>query len=447
MQGGRSLLSGWVREHEAPAALPGESRALLFLLALTCVMSLLWAATAHRVPDEMSYFNEILELATAGETAGHSGHVVGVFAWLGVASVKAFGFFGASPLLAVRLMGVLSVVVVGALAYWTARLAMPAWPFARLAIVPLVTLNPMFTFMGASANSDSMLNVWAALLFAGLVGLLRKGPTGAVVFAAVIGLVLGALTKERIWVLAPLIVLALLFYVGGMFGSGVLRKNRAAQAEVGDGEGFWSRNPSGSEMVVVGALIIAAGLFVPRVFGYLVQQSIPLASGPFPRLDSLEQVWAWLQRRGGSWLLPTAWANFGYLDVLAPRLVYRFQHAVLVLGTGSLVLVGLRETWESVRGRRLTSFLLRPGLHISVLSAVAIVLVVYFVAQYEMVLQLSSQGRYLFIASVPVAILLLRGLFGLVPHRVHAALTCVITLALLAVNWYCLFYVVIPHYY
>lgn len=448
MGGFKAMLSGMPglrsdREREGSVA-EGETRTLLLLLGATFFLTLAWAMISKRVPDEGVYFGEIYDLAETGTLAARTTHPALVFTALGALFVRFFGVFGISALAAVRVLGAICVTATAYLAYRTVGEAAPAWREARLAAVPLVALTPMFSYMGGSSNSDTMLNLWCALLFFVLVRILRRGVTLPAVATIVVAVLLGAGTKERIWVLVPLIPVALvLSHLGSRY-----RRMAAAARETGEElPGFWSGSPGRLEMGIVAAVIFATVVMWRQILDVLYFRPLTIDAGPFPRFAALSEVVTWYGQRGTTWVLPTFWADFGYLDVLAPEWVYSIGGAVLVLSLVGLSVHLVLRLVAARRGGRFGELAASPGAHALVLAFLGIAFTAYSVAQYEIVLRQSSQGRYFFIVAVPVALVCARGLFGAAPAAARKALVVVLTLGLFAVNWYCLLYVVTPTYY
>lgn len=433
---------------------------MLTLLAAVFVLSVAWAMVAKRVPDESAYFDPIVEFATTGSATARSYHPVMLFTLLGTLFVKVLGVFGASPLLSVRLMGAACVAGTGYFAYAAVREAMPAWPHARLAAIPLVTLTPMFTFMGASANSDTLLDLLSAALFYGMFRMFRRGIDRHSIAVMAAAFVLGALTRERIWLLTPLIPTAWAF----AHFAARYRDHKGSDSAEGPqdepAEKPPARKRSQLEMTLRDIALFAAVYFgwkilkrvasAPIVLGIKLPAqlgAISIALARFGQLVPTANVLDWLKRRGLQWLFPSYWANFGYLDVLGPRWVYSMFHWMVVIGVLALVLAAYVAYPKSQSEHKIKDLLTRPGSLAVALSALASLLAIYAVVQVELVLNVVAQGRYMFIASVPLAVVLLRGYFGVVPARFHRYLAAIFATSMFAVNWFCLVYVLLPFYY
>lgn len=422
---------------------------VIALMALVFATALLWASFSGDVPDEDTYFMEIMEAATTGAVSQRSTHPAVVFTWAGVLFVKLFGIFGVSPLLAVRLLGVLCVTGCGYVAYRAAQEAFPAWPHAQLAAIVLVTFNPMFMFIGASANSDTALNLFGALVFWGLVVLLRRGFSVQAIVLVVAGFLLGALTKERIWLLAPAVPLALFM----RYSIDVYRR-RKSTGGVGTSEpelrsqerhGRWKTRKT----LALGAVLLigaTAGVFSRQFIEAVYHRPIQLGVWFFGELAPAAQVVDWVVQKR-AWLLGTSWANFGMLVVWAPRWIYRLLDASLGLAILGFVTGLLKRGVAAVRTHRVGNMMMSPGAHMMLLSLITFLVAVYAAAQYELSVGLGAQGRYLFVVAVPVALLLLRGFFGAVPiSRHHLVATALIIIMFLS-NAFCLWYVLAPSVY
>lgn len=211
-----------------------------------------------------------------------------MFTWIGAAFVKMFGLAGVSPLLAVRILGALSVTICGYFAYRIVQAAAPAWPYARVAAIPLVTLNPMFTFIGASANSDTLLNVWSAMLFCGVVMALRYGLTAESVLMVCVAVLLGAFTKGRIWVLVPLIPVAVLL---GLASAWFRRRSAASEDSPEERRTrYWSDSPGRFEMLLASLSVFALVVWWRQILDWVYFRPLLVEVGPFGQLASVSTI-------------------------------------------------------------------------------------------------------------------------------------------------------------
>lgn len=412
------------------AAVAAVNRPVWLLFGAILFTSVTWAALSARVPDEGVYVGEIIDLATKGTAVARSTHPVGAFSYAGLAFVKFLGVFGLSALFSIRLLGALCVAATAFVAYLTLRRAVPDSRHTAVAAMAFTGLSPMFVFIGASGNSDTMLNLAMATLFFAMVDWLRRGPSKGAVALVLAAAAIGISTKERAYVFLPLLIV-----VGALHVIQVIVQRHRSNVEGGR---FWSSEPGRVEMAVIA--MVAAAVVFRRPLLALVPS---IGGGMFPRLASLGDVSDWLKLRGATWLAPTFWADFGYLDVWAPRWLYSSMDVLV-----ATAIVGIAmQSYRGVRSRGvdgIARLVADRQAQTYVLSALALALAVYATAQYEIVLQLSSQGRYLFVAMVPIALMICGGIFGAIPRKYHGIISLCFVTAMFLLNWYTLLYVTLP---
>jgi hypothetical protein len=121
------------------------------------------------------------------------------------------------------------------------------------------------------------------------------------------------------------------------------------------------------------------------------------------------------------------WAQFGWMGLVAPdRLYWAYGLLTLVAAAGLLLL-----------GRRLFH---QPPWQL-MLATLAVAFVAYI--GYNLAFE-QFQGRYLFTALVPVAVLLVGGWSAWLPRRFQEPGTLLLSLGLIALNGYALVRVLVP---
>jgi 4-amino-4-deoxy-L-arabinose transferase-like glycosyltransferase len=263
---------------------------------------------------------------------------------------------------------------------------------------------PMFTAVAAAVSADPLANLLAAAALLPLVRRMRRsvrGVTWPVATGALIGI--GILTKLALAIFVPLAVAVI-----------VARSSRARRESV----------------LLIGTIaLVVAPWLVHQVTTYGWADPLALSRHAavvqdqlrFPGLSS-DYVGAFLTTTFHSF-----WAQFGWMAIVAPTRLY-WAWGLLTLAA----LVGLvvrqrhrlaEPTWRLLAGVVLTSIAAYIGYNLS----------------FE-----QFQGRYLFTALVPIAILLVAGWAAWLPARLAPWGLALITGLLIALNAYALVRVLGP---
>jgi hypothetical protein len=141
------------------------------------------------------------------------------------------------------------------------------------------------------------------------------------------------------------------------------------------------------------------------------------------------------------------WGFFGYLHLRTPVWVQEVGQLLLYAAVVGLVasMVAIAVYW--LRGRRPSP--VEIARQVPALTVLLLVVVTTWigVAMYELRPVAAAQGRYAFVALVPLGVFAARGLAGLVPRRAGGLIVGLVACLMVAVNLYCLFGVVVPFYY
>lgn len=277
-----------------------------------------------------------------------------------------------------------------------------AYAAARLVLVPLLaavvplamTGVPMFTAVSASLSADPLANLFAAAL---VLTLLLRRPVPPILLGVLLGL--GLLTKLELAIFVPLAI--------GVIALGPRRSLRER----------------------VGVLLVAAAVTTP----WLVHQvtsygwTDPFAIARHSAVVTDQQRFSGFSAR---WLEQFAtvsfhsfWAQFGWMSVVAPDRLYLIWGAITAVAVVGLCLnrgIVRQPSWQLLLATFLVAFVAYVGYNLSFVQ---------------------FQGRYLFTAMLPIAILLVRG-WSAVPPRPLASPA--IALALVALNAYALVRVLVP---
>lgn len=287
-------------------------------------------------------------------------------------------------------------------AFFAAREVLPG---ALAVAVPLAMAGvPMFTSIAASISADPLANLVAAGLLLVLLRTLRGD-----VLEARHAVALGAFAG-----LAVLVKLALVIFVP-LTGAVVLYKAR-------------DRVRSAAAAAVAAGVVVVPWL-VHQVTSYGWLDPLGTTRHALvtdqPRFPGLSAEYA------SSFLLisfHSFWAQFGWMAILAPTWLYATWAAISLLAVGGLL----------VRARKVRRIDTRW-----LLLGTTVIGAVFAYLGYNITFQ-QPQGRYVFTALVPLAVLAVLGWAEWMPPRARPISPMVCAAALLALNGYALLRVLGP---
>lgn len=425
------------------------TRLALAVLLLVGLKSIVWALISIDVPDEHGYFAEVVHLADTGEAKSYTGHIVGVFAYSGAAVLRVGRLFGLGDLLAVRLMGAFFTVVVAAIAYRVGRLV-SSGSFVPLAAMTLVGFNPMYGFIGASANSDTMQILFASILVLCGVEMLADRATIGWFGGLLVADRLGAFVKrpraallDAIAILAAglVVLMSSRWMVGRLYA--VTRWLSSRSGAVG---------MAGLAFVVVllaqnaGGLLDYAPVQAPQVYRI---------GGAGPELPTPRRIWVVLSGQGGQTLARHLWGYFGLLHVPGPKWFYLLGAGLLIWALAGVLLAVARHVLRLFREDEETNTpadfsqqaLVVGRWLIWLLLTSATALVTYAAVAYSDRTSTMVQGRYLLTYVVPLGVLLAGGMSFLVPERLAGRTFSVLLVLMMFVNLWSLVYLILPFNY
>lgn len=296
--------------------------------------------------------------------------------------------------LATRLIRWLSVLLAAAGVYATYRFVLTLWPAggqaAALAAAAFVGFNPMFGFISASVNNDTLTNALSALILWRLAEWVRKPSSALGRQQLALGLLLGAgaLSKQSALGLIGLAGLVVLY-------SGLHAPIR------------W-RALTWNLLTIFGLAFAVAFWWYWRnvqLYGDWLGWSRFLAiAGARAQPASLAQLW---DERVG--FMQSYWGLFGGVNIPMPDWIYTLLNSILLLAAIGW-LVGI------VRGLRRR---VQPDRTQMILWALPMVwLVLIFIGLYRWTsITPASQGRLIFPAQAAIAALVIGGLGQLLPTR------------------------------
>lgn len=303
---------------------------------------------------------------------------------------------------------------------WAAtRELAPRAPLWAGGVAGVIALLPEFCFNNARAGNDSLVNCAAAAsLYLWFRGLRQPAFDRWMVRAGLV-LGLGALSKLSALVLLPAFALVLAFRAWQAPAGAHpwrARLRRAGQMAAGAGGslllvcGWWfARN-----LVAYGE---PSGTWAANVFWH---RNLPLLNwaDPAARYDFIWSTWH------------SFWGVFGWHSVLLPTDFYD-QALLFALGLGALSgLALLRGALRWGQGRTsMPAHTWQAGLVLAVAGGA----VLFSFLQNSLIVASQPQGRYLFLALLPAALLFTGGLYALAPGRQGKLLALLVPILWLAV--------------
>lgn len=384
---------------------------IILLILVVITKGCLWAIMVPRwlVPDEFYYFEYTRFILAEGGLPNvlqtpAAGHPPLYPALASVPYLLGRPFGQNTQLLLMRFMGVAFEVLI---IYFTFKLVKAIFPKSetlQLAVPALLAFNPQFSFIMASANSDTLLILIATIWFYALSVYVveNKKMTLKQLFWLVIILGVGLLTKQRFRIpmaLAPIILTIDIF----------------------------RRLPSRTMRNIH---------HLPSVI------TIPLISLPFS--------WSLFTRNDLPKRLFTGfWGNFGWWQYIPLRQSTYY----LLLWTTWAALIGLAIFIVDyclrifVTARQSEDHTIMVGqLIIIILSIIEVLLAIYSTVVYNY-LNRGANARYMFAAIVPAYILLTVGLKKLIPTIIENHALVILLAAAFFLNFHALFFIVTSFYY
>lgn len=323
-----------------------------------------------------------------------------------------------------RLVSVWLSVVTVASALALGRAVAPDEPWLAVATAGVLAFIPEFLFIGASINNDTAAALFGVLALWGGLAIYRGKGRFASGWWTPLALGAGLLSKVHTVAIWPVVALAI---VAGAIS--------AEQAQAADGQqsvqpGRWSRALITAGLVFLPGLLIAAPWLLRNWLLYGDPLAVEMA---MQTIDVRTSAWRWTD---SSWLLRgwfvSFWGKFGGAGhIPMPGPIY----GVLALLTG-VSAAGLVQLWRKLRGKDERTAWALIGLA-PLTTAIAM-------WRYSLVALGTDQGRLLYPALAPLALLFVGGLYAWVPSRVRPILAIVLVLAFACLGLYGLWGVILP---
>jgi hypothetical protein len=346
------------------------------------------------------------------------------------------------------LLGTLTVLV----AYLTAQALFPEDASWQLAVPAFVAFLPMHTFITSSVNNDSLAELLASLVIYSLLRILkgglfiglRTGPSTESILSKAEGLrtalswrrvvslacllASGLLTKRTTTFAIPLAALTLLLYCLRAKPLKSVPPNEAPRCTL-----RWLRQRCAWLIIASATGLLLWTLTLHSSFSIHYFHLL---------LEPQRYTSAALETYVLSFLLTFAsfWANFGWMNVpldlgwYAALAVFSLL-ALCGLGVFAVRVARGKETFETWQGKSLLMLLL------------AVLLIFAQTFGLVIVRGIHQQGRYLFPALIPLAVLFTLGLREWVPARHRSIFPLVLVLGMFVLDSISLCCYIIPHFY
>jgi hypothetical protein len=312
----------------------------------------------------------------------------------------------------------------------------------------------MQSFLGSSANSDTMHTLWASAVVLVSVLMIIKGPRPVFVGSGILFTALSYYTKtSRSILVLGLLVVALII-------SALLSSTRAVSTARRIRDVLSTRAGAVSSLLTVAVLVVAWPLYSRYLAARI---PVPFIRTPGPSTDevvntlpSIASVLESFSDGRGRTMAMHLWGYFGLLHVPGPPGFYRIHRVLLILAAlGVLVFLG-RWLWSALARRgevgapdlNLEATRLAVGrffAHLLLLGAVAVIL--HASLEYADQHSIMVQGRYLLTFIVPIYALLAVGISGVVGPRMEPIGVVVLLGFMVLANIWALLYITVPYFY
>lgn len=383
----------------------------LLLLAFISNASL-WATVTGigHPPDEFSHFDYIRYVAI-----NHTLPVAGVTRYIHTEGLQAhasapplYYLFGAllevglrsrslvEQVLVIRGLSVLMGAMTVALIYLLGRLLVPKRPVFALALAVIVGFNPMFTYMSAAINSESLIDLICVAVFLALAWGLHQRQTSRKWLIG-LGALLGAglLTKQTILIEIVATTPVLLILAKRQHG----RFLRTAL-----NYGLYV----GGVMMLIGLWNYVRNWILYRSFSGMIAGSRPdiYQTHPYRVVGSMWEM-VFTSKGGYPALFPAAlksfWGVFDHMEIAMPSELYDIVGVIFfggLIGTAVWIVRAYRTQEELVTRQRLL---------LAFVSALIIAFAIVGFLHLSYNIDVQPQGRYLFVALPPFALAMVGG--------------------------------------
>ncbi len=309
----------------------------------------------------------------------------------------------------IRLFSVTLGVVTVWLTYRIARLVWLSEERVALLAAALTAFNPMFLFISASVNNDSLAAPLAATAMLVLLRAVQRGQRQRDGLWLGILLGLGALTKMSVLALLPLALLVLLWeaWRGQRWGRPCAWRDGCLNL-----------------LLIVSLIVLIAGWWYWRNWTLYndptgLNRMLDIAGR---RKEALTLERLWYEFEG---FRITYWALFGALNILVDRWIYTLLDGLSILAGVGLLFTCIRlAIWQHQRKHVGGVFPIEPSSFILLIGWVVLVLIALLRWTSQ---TYATQGRLMFVAISGVSTLLAIGLLAVVPCRLRTGMAATVS--------------------
>jgi 4-amino-4-deoxy-L-arabinose transferase-like glycosyltransferase len=300
------------------------------------------------------------------------------------------------------LLGALLVFV----CYAAVRELAPDAPIWALAVAGAIALLPQFSFNRASVSNDTLVNLLAMTAFYLWIRSLKDPKFDRWMLASGTVVALALLTRLNAVALLPGLAMVFLFRVFQEQGSHLARLKRA------------------------GIMAAALTVTILGLFGWWLVRNM-FVYGSLTGLDSSAIQYAranytWLDLSNptirtnfivSSW--DSFWGIFGWMHIHLRPTFYQYTYYLILAAVGASLLAAIVFAVRRIRGRSsLPAYAWQAVLAMAAVTAALLVGYVQFSATFAY----QPQGRYLFMALLPIFLLFTGGTYFLLPGRLMKVL-------------------------
>jgi hypothetical protein len=330
-------------------------------------------------------------------------------------------------LLLLRLMTILLSAVTVAVVARIGHELTEFHPAIRWILPAFVSLSPQFAYMSATFNSDNLAALLGSLVFWRLLRLLREGMTARSLAELSLLVVLGIGARRTTLLVVPALLCALVWqFIVTHRGR---NEESGSKFPVAVGGGL-------AALCIVIASVPALRSPILQLIGQYVFKDNPAGTPTLLQQISAQQltIWSWLGRNT-EFLNLSFWGSFGWHAVHIAPLI------------GHLLLALLVASWISALIWLLRSRRMPPpwGLRFACVCGFAVIVTIPVVV-IGTPPEVLPQGRYLFPVMVPIFLLTTIGICSRLPRRYELLSVSLIVSALLALDVYSIWMVVMPAY-
>ncbi len=424
--------------------LTGHRRLLIVLILIFGLingMMFITLVPKWQAPDEPRYFGEIQTVAEDLKIPGITTEKQIDHPPLYYLAATPFYYFGGlwgekGSVLTIRFFGLIQLLIVAFLTFLIAREVFPENTFLHYGAPTLIVLNPQLVFITGSVQSDGLLNTFCALLFYQGVLAVKNGLNIKRVLLIALIAIGGIFTKERFAIIvASFFILMVLITIRWLWS-----KRRTTDSP----EPFTRKRGLGISSAIFSVIFISVTFSISAFvftgnYKYLVR-----SAGASNTLDFRSRMFKQF------------WGTFGWFDIpLSDRLYETLDYFTLFALAGIIASI-IGFLIRHVENRDTKEGLIKNFLSLlKKTNSNTLIVMIFFISSIVLTYTATSYydtfggagGRYIFIVSVPLTILMTYGISRLIPKGYgDTALTALFS-GFFLFNLVVIYNYIVPFYY